>query len=158
MSERDPWFDTLYNRYARSLLKTAVNLLDDQEVAEEIVQDVFVILLLHRSEVEDYNYPGAWLFKVLDNRIDNELFKARHKYEVPFDPKYEQIAAAEEATRLEDILPTGLSQKERQFLIWFYEDDLSHEEIAQRLGCSVHACHTKLYRIKRRCQKLLLKK
>lgn len=31
------------------------------------------------------------------------------------------------------MLPPGLTQRERDLLVWFYEDELSYEEIAARL-------------------------
>ena len=51
MRREDPWFDEVYQKYSPQLLKAAAVLLDDEWLAEEIVQDVFVVLLLHREEV-----------------------------------------------------------------------------------------------------------
>lgn len=158
MDHTDNWFDALYMKYALTMFKTANAILNNSAVAEELVHDVFVILLMKRSEVENYEHPGAWLFRTLRNRISNEIQRARYTQEVPLSEAHEKYIAGQELEpRLEDALPSGLSKEERQFLIWYYEDDLSHEEIAMRLGISVHACHGRLYRIKRKCFHLLTK-
>ncbi len=156
MDHTDKWFDTLYTQYALTMIKTANAILNNSAVAEELVHDVFVILIMKRSEVENYENPGAWLFRTLRNRISNEIQRARYSREIPLSETHEKYTAGEELeSHLEDVLPSGLSTEERQFLIWFYEEDLSHEEIAQRLGISVHACHGRLYRIKQKCFHLL---
>ena len=63
MDHTDKWFDTLYTQYALTMIKTANAILNNSAVAEELVHDVFVILLMKRSEVENYENPGAWLFR-----------------------------------------------------------------------------------------------
>lgn len=156
MEHTDPWFDALYTQYALTMFKTAKAILNNSAVAEELVHDVFVILLMKRDEVEHYEHPGAWLFRTLRNRISNEIQRVRYTREVSLDNVQEKYIAVEEAnSSLEDVLPKGLSTEERQFLIWYYEENLSHEEIARLLGISVHACHGRLYRLKRKCFDLL---
>ena len=158
MEHVDPWFDNLYTRYAPTLLKTAYAILGNYAIAEELTHDVFVILLMKRAEIEQYRFPNVWLFQTLHNRIGNEMQRARYTKEVPLEEPHNHYAAAEDFTcRLEDVLPKGLTSEERQFLIWCYEDNLSHEEIAKRLGISVHACHSRLYRLKQKCFRLFQK-
>ncbi len=156
VSERDPWFDELYSQYMHLLLKAAIHKLGNRAVAEEIVHDVFILLLLSREKVETYIHPEAWMFQVLNNKVKNELRRAKYRYEVPFDPEQHLSGDTVEPMKLEFSLPPGLNEQERQFLIWYYEEDLDHEEIARRLGCSVHACHARLSRAKKKCKKILL--
>ena len=157
MKREDPWFDEVYQKYSPQLFKAAAVLLDDEWLAEEIVQDVFVVLLLHREEVEHCGYLRAWLYRVLRNRIGSEIQRAFHSRELPLLPEHENLPASTgRRRRLEDLLPKSLRPEDRQLLIWFFEDGLSHEEIAARLGCSLHASHMRLYRAKQRCARLLL--
>ena len=155
MEHTDQWFNGLYRRYARSMLRAANVLLGNYAVAEEIVHDVFVILLLKRKEVEQYQSPGVWLFRTLNNRVANEMQRARNTREVPLQEEHAEAVHMEEETHLADVLPRGLSDMERQFLIWYYEDNLSHEEIAERMKISVHASHGRLYRLKKKCFQLM---
>ena len=158
MDRTDPWFDSLYQKYASKLVKAASLLLDNWAMAEEIVHDVFFILLLYREKVETYDNPGIWLYKVLYKRIGNELQRASRHRELPWTQEYEELAGdTDEFSRLDDVLPAGLSPEYRQILIWFYEDNLDCKEIGRRFHRTPHACETKLYRARNQCRDLLLK-
>ena len=70
------------------------------------------------------------------------------------EEKYESISARETGNeRLEDLLPGWLTEQERQILLWRARDGLSFQEIARRLGCSEHACHAKMYRLREKFKK-----
>lgn len=159
MNRTDPWFDSLYEEYVPKFFTIALELLDNWAVAEEIVQDVFVILLLCREKIEIYEKPRFWLLKVLRNRIGNELQRMGRQREFSLGPEYEELLAGGggEFDRLEYLLPAGLDPKDRQVLIWFYEDNLDFKEIGRRLHRTPHACETRLYRARNRCRELLQK-
>lgn len=159
MDKTDPWFDSLYLRYAPKLVNVASLILDNWAVAEEIVQEVFLFLLLYEAEVREYDNPGVWLYKVLYNRIGNEFQKVSRHKEIPLSREHEElIGNGGEFGRLEDVLPMELSKKDRQILIWFYEENLSCKEIGKRIHRTTHTCEARLYRARKRCKELLLKK
>lgn len=154
MGKTDPWFDSLYCENADRLFKIAFRILGDRGVAEELVQDTFMILLMKRAEVEQYGHPEAFLINVLRKRIGNELQRSSRKLVEPLDEKHTSTLAAEaRKDRVEDILPDWLTDEERQILIWRAEDGLSFQEIARRLGCSEHACHARMYRLRAKFKK-----
>jgi len=154
MGKTDPWFDTLYRDNAPRLINVAYHLLGDRAIAEEVVQDTFVILLAKRSEVEQYERPDAFLMNVLRKRIGNELQRASRRLVEPLEEKHEAaLAVSDHKESLEDVLPDWLTPQERQILIWRIEYGLSHEEIARQLGCSEHACHGKMYRLRVKFEK-----
>ena len=154
MGQTDPWFDSLYRENAQRLFKVAYHVLRNRSVAEELVQDTFMVLLVQREKVEGYEHPEAYLMDVLRKRIGSELQKAYRKREEPLEEKHEAIAAREDRHEtVGDLLPDWLSEQERQILIWRVEDGLSFRQIAQRLGCSEHACHAKMYRLREKFKK-----
>ncbi len=154
MGSADPWFDSLYRKYSDRLIQIATAILRNPSVAQELVQDVFMILLLHRETVETYQNPYAYLLKVLKFRIGSEIQRESYKREEPLDEKHESIAATGIDTDcLEDILPDWLTKDERQFLIWRIDDGLSFQEIALRLNISEHACHARMYRLRKELKK-----
>ena len=149
MDKIDPWFDSLYRNNAPRLINIAYHILGDREVAEEVVQDTFLILLMKRGDVEQYERPEAFLMSVLRKRIGNELQRASRRLEEPMEEKHEAVLAfSDHKNRLEDILPDWLTRQERQILIWRVEYGLSFQEIARQLSCSEHACHAKMYRLR----------
>ena len=150
----DPWFDSLYEKNAQKLFHIANHILHNRSVAEELVQDTFTVLLIHRKKVKTYQHPEAFLLNVLKKRIGSEMQRASYKREEPLEEKHEAIAAVNTQTeQLEDILPEWLTPQERQLLLWRIDDELSFQEIALRLGCSEHACHAKMYRLREKFKK-----
>jgi len=149
MSHSDPWFDEIYRRNAGKLFKIANHTLRNSAISEEIVQDTFAVLLMKRSEVEQYESVEAFLIDVLRNKVGNELQRAYRKREEPLEDKHAAFAAVEGSREcVADILPDWLSDEERKMLIWRAEENLSFREIARRLGCSEHACHGRMYRLR----------
>lgn len=154
VGKTDPWFDSLYRKNAQKLFKVAYYVLKNHAIAEELVQDTFMVLLVQREKVEAYEHPEAYLMDVLRKRIGSELQKASRKWEEPLEEKHESIVAHENnRERVEDILPQWLNEQERQILLWRAEDGLSFREISLRLGCSEHACHARMYRLREKFKK-----
>ena len=153
MHRGDPWFDAIYRRNASRLIKIAEHILGSHELAEDLVQDSFMVLLAKRNETETYENPDAYLVKVLRNRIGSELQRAERKRVEPLDEKHTPFLATEDREKLEDILPSWLTPQELQFLIWRVEEGRSMREIAQLLDCSEEACHTRMYRLRNKFKK-----
>lgn len=63
-----------------------------------------------------------------------------------------------EVSSLADSLPEGLSDSEREILILFYEEELTHQEMSRRLGISEMNSRTRLFRAKNHCKKLFERK
>lgn len=148
MSGHDPWFDAIYDRNSDRLVKIAEQILGSHELAEDLMQDTFMVLLAKRNETETYEHPDAYLVKVMRNRIGSELQKAERKRVEPLEEKHAPFLSVEDKEKMDDILPHWLTPQERQFLIWRAEEGRSMQEIAQLLGCSEHACHAKMYRLR----------
>lgn len=71
-------FAELHRRFARLLLDVAYQRLQDQDVTEEIVQDLFVTLWLRRRELLIHGAVKAYLLTALRNRvIDHFRYLAR---------------------------------------------------------------------------------
>jgi RNA polymerase sigma factor (sigma-70 family) len=64
-------FDTLYRRYVVRLLNTAFQKTNSREMAQELVQDVFMELYLHRAKITIHTSLQGYLFTILRNKIFN---------------------------------------------------------------------------------------
>jgi RNA polymerase sigma-70 factor (ECF subfamily) len=154
MESFNSWFDELYTKHAPRMVRAARRILDNEELAEDIVQNVFIILLAKQEEIRNHENPTGWLYLTLRNQIGNEMQKEKYRKSLPLD---ERLAAEEDRYHfpLRDCLPEGLTEDEKEILIFVYEMDLTYEEISERLGRSVLACRTRLHRAKIHCRKLL---
>lgn len=151
------WFTALYEQNAAKMLRYATYQLRNPSIAEELVEEAFVRLLQRQDELTGHpNVPG-WLWKTLQHLILTEVKLAKYHREVPLDPALSAAAPEPEREDLADALPEGLSQGEREILLLYYEEELSHQEVAARLGITEMNSRTRLFRAKNHCKKLLEK-
>jgi RNA polymerase sigma-70 factor (ECF subfamily) len=154
MPNFDQWFDTLYMENAPRMVRLAAYLLGDRQIAEELVHEACLILLYKRDRLADHpNLPG-WLSQTLKNLVADELKSARHRLELPLNEAADTGREDTYEPPLELLLPPGLTPKEREILILYYEKQLSYEEIAARLNITVINCRTRLFRARARYKKL----
>ena len=132
------WFDTLYEKNFDKLMRIAIRVLHNEAYAEDIVQDVFLVCLCKIDKVKFHKAPDRWLVRTLKNLLGNELRRASKTRETALNDLTDIREATISALFIE-ILPQGLSSQELQLLTWYFNDQLSYEEIATRLNISVLA-------------------
>lgn len=152
--ERDDAIRALYEREYDTLCRAAYRTLGDWETAQDLVQDTFLLALLKQNELPGHPAPGAWLMQTLRNLIQNERRKLVSHSALPLD-EIDLLPAAEPENGLRDILPSGLSEQERELLALRFEQQLSYRELGERFGISEGACRVKLFRTVEKCRKLL---
>jgi len=125
--------------------------LTDRQEADDLAQQVFEELT-HGSTPEN---PRAYFRAVARNvlarhlhRKEKELRVLRELFQLAVpDPLYvEGPSETEHEDALKDIA-AALSPERMDLLKWRYLEELSIEEIADRLGCSEPAVHKRLQRI-----------
>lgn len=151
----DEWFDQLYRENIKQLRNAAKSQLGDQEWAEDVVHDVFLLLLKKRDEVYRHEFVKGWLYKTLANMIRNERKKCVYRQHIPLQDIRQLGIEDTYDMPLAEILPAELAPEDRDILIMRFEKQLSHAQIAQQLGCSPSASRTKLSRAVVRCRELL---
>lgn len=151
------WFTALYERNALNMVRYAAYQLRSPALAEELVSEAFVRLLQHQEELQTHPNPAGWLWKTLQHLILTEVKLAKYHREVPLEDAARFSSPETETEHLADVLPEGLSPREREILLLFFEEELTHQEIALRLGISEVNSRTRLFRAKAHCKKLLEK-
>lgn len=151
----EQWFTELYRLNAPKMVRYAYAQLRRMEVAEELVEDAFVLLLRKQEQVAEHPNPSGWLWKTLQHLILTEVRAARNRVEVPLEQDFDLAAPQQEEEALTEVLPPGLTPREREILLLYYEEELSHEEIARRLGISELNSRTRLFRARGRCRELM---
>lgn len=153
--EDEAWVRRLYEENASRMYRIAVRRLGDPELAGDAVQEAFVALVSKVEAVRAHPNPEGWLMQALKyvmlQQIEAE--QRRMDREQPLDAVR---TAASEGTEppLGDLLPAGLTPRERELLIWHYGEQRSYEEIAARLGIPVLTCRTRMFRARRHCRRL----
>jgi len=133
----------LYADHFASIVRMAWALCGDATVAEELTQEAFVRLYLHRQTLRDAAAAPAYLRRTVANlAIDRGRRRARRP-DQPLEPAGE-VASASSATSdarpgMDVDLVAALDQlpaRRRACVILRYHLDLSEAETAQALGIS----------------------
>lgn len=155
MPEQNQWFVELYREHSARLFKQAYYILRDRYLAEDLVEETFLILLYKQKDILTHPNIGGWLSQTLKYLILDEPKSARHRLEIPLVHDTSAFTEDTHYEPLEDLLPKGLSPKEREILILLFEEQLSYEDIAQRLGISILNCRTRAFRAKAHYKELI---
>lgn len=155
MPEQNQWFIKLYREHSARLFKQAYYVLQNRHLAEDLVEETFLILLYKQKDLLTHPNIGGWLSQTLKHLILDETKSARHRFETPLvhDPSASTEDTYHES--LEDLLPKQLSPKEREILVLLFEEQLSYEDIARRLGISILNCRTRAFRAKAHYKELI---
>ncbi len=145
---------TLFETEEAPLLRYAFSLIGRREVAEEIVQEVF--LQLH-SRWDEVDAPRAWLFRSVRNRAYNH-FRDNQREIVDGDERTVQCPSAEEESP-EDILVRmeataalrqmmeELDETDRQLVRLKYFEGLKYRDISEKTGLSISNVGYRLHHI-----------
>ena len=134
----EAWVQKLYRYNAPKLYKVVLRRLEDAEAAQDIVQEAFLVKAVHFLILQTISTN--------QNRVDHE---------VEINDQLEQLTAPPvQILSLRDMLPPGLTQREQDLLVWFFEDGLTYEELSARLKIPILTCRTQMFRAKKHYKKL----
>jgi RNA polymerase sigma-70 factor, ECF subfamily len=145
------WFDCEES----NLLRFAYSLTGRREVAEEIVQEVF--LKLH-SKWNDVREPRAWLYRSVRNRAYHHLRKSRRETQLgdedsgfdlegdPIGSPEQLMAHAESVLELRRLL-AELPEKDRKLVHMKYFEDLKYREISEQTGLTISNVGFRLHQV-----------
>ncbi len=158
-------FRELVERYQQPVVNVASRMLHDPAEAEDLAQNVFIQVFKSADRYQPSAKFSTWLFTIVRNLCLNELRRrARHPAEsMEFQPDEggESVTRHLADSRAED--PTGmllqaelrekiqealddLPENQRLALVFCRQEELSYEEIAEILGCSLSATKSLIHR------------
>ena len=163
-------FTQLYVHFGKKLIQFALSLVRSKEVAEELVEDVFVKLWANRNNIVDIENLTVYLYVAVKNRSLNALsHKAKELIVAPFD--YLDTTLDGFASDPYDILITSEMMASMQHAIdelpprckmifkLVREDGLKYKEVADILNISINTIDTQIaIAVKKICMSLHVKR
>lgn len=138
-------FEAIYKRYAVQLLSIAYQKIGERDIAEDIVQEVFITLFRNKEAADTISSLFAYLYVTLKNKIldayrrDVLQRKYVHHVNTSFDEKdnslYFQIETRDLEKKLESEIERLPPQCGKVFKL-SRQKHLSNKEIALQLGIS----------------------
>lgn len=154
--ERKRRFDEIYNKHARPVYWTAFVNTRNHSDAEEVTQDVFLVLWRKWHSVDTENQGlGAWLLVTCDNLCRNRMRRLYRRDEplpesdrIPAGDGHDPEAQGELGEALRALRAEMLTWPEldRQIFRLCTNDGLTYKEAAARLGVTPGVIRNQLSR------------
>lgn len=158
-------FTELVEKYKQPVMNLVYRTIHDLTEAEDLAQNVFVQVFKSASRYQSTAKFSTWLFTIARNLCLNEIRRrTRHPAESLDAPHPEQedqplrqfedkktfsppesLLHGELAGKIEEAL-ADLPENQRSAILLCRREDLSYEEIAEILGCSVSATKSLIHR------------
>lgn len=157
-------FSETFRLYEHSLHTLALRLTKSEEIAADIIQEVFMKLWEYRERIDEIQNMEAWLYRVTENKVIDNLRKAAadRRLREKIWTSLQQIVDENEsplATReYEQIIRKaidGLPAQRKLIYRMNKERGLSYQQIADELNISRHTVKNQLFTAVRSVRKFL---
>jgi len=166
-------FEILVNRHQTSILNLIYRFIGDRTHAKDLAQEVFIRVWQAAKTYKPKAKFTTWIYRITANLCFNELKSARRRRWFQFhrsnednegsieetfsdgSPTAEDLLLEKERSRQISDALQSLPDNQRMALVLKRYDDLSYQEIAKILNCSVSAVESLLVRAKRNLQEKL---
>ncbi len=158
-------FTELVEKYKQPVMNLVYRTLHDEAEAEDLAQTVFLQVYKSANRYESRAKFSTWLFTIARNLCLNEIRRrSRHPADSldqahaehddqprqQFEDKSnvappEKLLQGELAQKIEEAL-AGLPENQRTAILLCRQEELSYEEIAEILGCSLSATKSLIHR------------
>lgn len=154
-------FGILYDRYAQKVFAKCLGFAESRDVAEDLVQDIFVKLYLNLKSFRGESRFSTWLYSFAYNHCVNyskTVLKKKHKEsaldeELIGDTLADEVSDQEILSLNVEKLQISLSKidpQDRIIILMKYQDDKSIKEISGMLELGESAVKMRLHRGKKK--------
>lgn len=163
-------FTQLYLHFGKKLIQFAVSLVRSKEIAEELVEDVFVKLWANRQHIKEIENLTVYLYVSVKNKALNALsHKAYELVAAPFDyldtsvndfapDPYDLMITAEMMGRMRRAIDS-LPPRCKIIFKLIRENGLKYKEVAEILNISVNTIDVQMaIAVKKICTALHIEK
>ena len=140
-------FKNLFCANYADLLRYALAVTGSPELAEDLVQETFLLAQEKIGDVLRSPNPRGWLVRALRNIIGNAMQRKRLLME-KIVPDAVIDAQTDQVLCVSDLYAGLIDQEALTLLIWVYCEDMTCQEAADRLGITRSACKKRIQRAK----------
>ena len=150
----------LYYSNSKILLNCAQRMGFRAEVAEDYVQEVFLIAMKRIDVIKNCKNPLAYLIKVLKNVVGYNLrcaqYATRMIKKLQDQRSNVQVNGVyQEELDLETLYHGSINEEELRLLVRFYLEGWTSKEIAADMGINFEACKKRILRAREHLRRFL---
>lgn len=153
-----------YKKFSPRISRFVHKKIGNSEDAEEIVNDIFLEAIDHLPKLSKHENLNAWLYAIANNTVIDYYRKNKLKAllfsQLPFleivDKEVHQPEFVFEKNKLRDAIEEtfhSVSKKYQKILRFYYEENISVKELAQKLHISLKAAESLLFRARQSFKK-----
>ena len=141
----EPAFEQLYHLYSIRILKKLITLLKDEEIAREVLQDIFLAIWEKRRHIDANRSLQPYLFRIAENRIIDVFRKAARDRKLrdrltgaslTLCSQTEEIVAFKESNALLQQAIDALPPQRKKIFMLCRMEGKTYEEAGKILGVS----------------------
>jgi len=163
-------FDELVIKYRERIYSVVYNLISNKEDASDLSQEAFIKAFRSIARFKGKSSFFTWLYRIAVNTSLTFLKKNRYRRFLSYENITEEtgssdvleVLAAKTSTEKPTLIKElqhklnealqSLSVKHRTVIVLFEIDNLSHQEIAEIMNCSVGTVRSRLHYAKKQLQ------
>lgn len=146
-------FETLYRRHVLAVYRYVYRRVDRSDV-DDLVAEVFAVAWDKWADAEARGLP--WLYRTASFAVANHRRAvARRPRPLPVLPEDERHAVPGQESEVQDRMQirdllSGLSDDDIELVSLLFWEELSIQDAAAVVGCSVSAAYVRVHRLRRR--------
>lgn len=165
IENKEEWFEQILDVYGDRLTKLSYNYTKDWNLAEDIVQDVFVTCYKEYENIDKIHSFKGWIFRITINKCKDVLKSSIFKRVImnsnlltltkslELSPEMSIMKSSEEGFLSTCVL--GLPMKYREVIMLYYYEELSIDEISEILKLNRNTIKTRLNRARIKLRTLM---
>lgn len=157
-------FEELLQNYLKKVLRLVYLIVKDRSLAEDITQEVFLKAYKSISSFREESTLQTWIYRIAVNEAKKHIrsWSFRHLFfraevDLGMIEDVQSAVLQNDRRRRFAQMVMALPPGYRQVILLHYYEELSVEEIAEVLGTSAGAVHTKLHRARKKLKGLMEK-
>ena len=161
-TQREEYFDILYNKYSAKVYAKCISLLKSEVDAMDAVQEIFIKILLTLSRFSGRSKLSTWIYAISYNYCIDQVRK-RQKSRVSLDEKIESrdivddiddaVIKETNLQRLKVVLEE-MNIMDKSILLMKYQDSMSIQDISEAFDKSESAIKMQIKRAKEKYLKI----
>jgi RNA polymerase sigma-70 factor (ECF subfamily) len=145
-------FTEIFHHYRNKIYSYSLKMLQSEEVAKEVTQEVFMKLWITRAKLIEVSCLDAFLFTIARNHCFNLLKRSALERKVGarlakasiLDNHTEQTIYFNEYRRLLEKAIAGLPPRQKEVYLLSYVEGLKREEVARQMDISQETVKSQL--------------
>lgn len=146
-------FEDIYKKYWQKVFRLCMGYVNDVDLAKDLAQETFVIVLNKLPEFRNESAIGTWIFRIASNNCLRQIERQNRHKKVQLPEHVAAIIEPEIETKIAFLYTCIAQLKEIDRIIISLElENIKQEEIASILGISNENVRVRIHRIKQQLQ------